>query len=170
MAVLAVGLTACSFGSESGSESGTGGGGDKNSSAGSGSEESKETKPGTAVKVGDFEVTVVELIDPYTMKDGGKPTEDDAHFVAVALSVKNTGAAAGPYDHNSTLVLRDSVGTEMQGMVGDDTATFEGKIPSGTTVKGSAMFQVPDGAKGFTLEIGEDLPSDGPIAATVKLS
>ncbi|MFP3992088.1 DUF4352 domain-containing protein [Streptomyces sp. E11-3] len=169
MAVLTVGLAACSSGSESDSASGTGGGSDKNSSAESAPKGPKEAKPGTAIKVGDFEVTVVELVDPYTMKEGGKPTEDDAHFVAAALSVKNIGSAAGPYDYSSAVVLRDSVGTEMVRMSGDDTDTFDGKIPSGTTVKGSVMFQVPDGAKGFTLEVGEDLHSGGSIAATVSL-
>lgn len=117
-------------------------------------------KVGDVVKIGDTEVVVHGLQDPFDAGQQKPPA--GARFVAVDVEMKNVSSSPQVFSAFGQFELRDATGTPY------DSIVLRGKPPAvggpaapGASRRGLIAYQVPEGAQGLRLVFKDRLVGKG---------
>lgn len=106
---------------------------------------------GQAARTGDFEVVVRGFKDPQ-LTSRYFPARPEMHYVSVDVEVLNRGSAKQSFSSFATFRLLDATGTEYGGTVADlEPGPPLGDIRAGGSLRGLALFEVPNGTVGLRL-------------------
>jgi hypothetical protein len=128
----------------------------------------REFKVGDFVRLGDFTIKVNKVSNPYKSHDSWSQPKKGNKYVAVSVSVKNSGSEPQTVSSLICFDLRDSEGQAAKiAMLTDAPSSPDGEIAPGKFIKGTLGFELPKNAKGLTLEFKCDPFTSG--TATVSL-
>ena len=123
-------------------------------------------KVGDVVKIGDTEVVVHGLQDPFDAGQQKPPA--GARLVAVDVEMKNVGEATVIFSSFGQFELRDATGASY------DSIVLRGKQPAvggpaapGASRRGLIAYQVPEGAQGLRLVFKDRLVGKGDASITL---
>jgi hypothetical protein len=123
---------------------------------------------GDTIQIGDFQLVVHGLTDPFVgTSSETRPTEDD-RWVAVDVELTNLDDEAVEVSGWALFEIVDSTRQSYRAIdPQDDTRSINGEIPAGGSRRGTIVFEVARDATGFELFFAGDVFASG--SATVAL-
>ena len=117
---------------------------------------------GETAKTGDFEVTVYGSKDPQPASQFDRPAAG-SHFVSVDVQVANRGSKQQTFSSLAGFHLVDSANRQFDEEIASDVKPGppDGQIPAGEAVRGTVVFEVPDGTTGLRLRVQGNLTASG---------
>lgn len=133
-------------------------GGDKNGGA---TPRKASYAVGETAGTGELEVTVFGIKDPQTPGKFLQPSEG-RHFVSVDVQVTNRGSSVQAFSSLLGFHLKDASGREFDAAFSDiSPPPPDGDIPAGKSIRGLALFDVPNGVTGLRVEVQATLTTPG---------
>ena len=125
-------------------------------------------KVGDTVELGDLQVVVHGVTDPYTASNEFITPAAGQRWVAVDVEVKNTSDKAVPISSLAQFEVQDATNAAYPVTItGDTLATIDGEAAAQGARRGTMVFEVPAAATGLKLNFKGDIFSSG--SATVVL-
>ncbi len=117
---------------------------------------------GETVRTAGFDITVHGFTDPQA--PGRFPPGPGRHFLSVDVEVTNRTAARQRFSFLLGFHVLDQAGREIDPMFGDVTPPApDGELGPGQSLRGRALFEVPDGATGLRFRARGDLDDPGAV-------
>lgn len=128
-----------------------------------------ETPPADAtLGVGDsdttsgFEVTLLQVADPWQPTNEFERPSEGKRFVATELNLVNTRSEAQSFSTILGLEMIDSLGQRWNvAFAGFELPSLDGDVPAGTNIRGWAVYEVPADATGLQLVVKGSLTASG---------
>ena len=121
-------------------------------------------KVGEAVKLGDVEVVVHGVTDPF---DSGNPVVKapaGSRHVAVDVEAKNLSSKPQVFSAFSQFDLKDAAGKSYVAIpLPRNVPSFGGEAPPGGALRGLAVFQVPEGSQATQIVFKNPLVTEGSV-------
>jgi len=116
---------------------------------------------GETARTGDFDVTVLGFTDPQPPGDV-LPPRVGMHYVSVDVELSNRSSRQQAFSSLLGFLLIDAVDQEFDASFGDVTPPApDGDVAAGQTVRGLALFEVPDGTSGYRIRVRASLTVPG---------
>lgn len=104
--------------------------------------------------ISDLQVTVHQVVDPWTSTVPQEVAPFGTRFVAVEMTLTNLSDQAQRFSTVLGLEVRDSQGRSSSvAFAGSELPSLEGQLEAGTSRTGTAVFQVPLDATGLQLQV-----------------
>jgi len=145
--------------------------GDTSASGGSASSSApaQAFKIGDVVKLGDAQVIVHGVKDPFVSTNQFSKPAAGSRYVTVDTEVKNLSKKPASYSSIAQFKLQDSTNQSFNvTIVGDNLPSLDGEAPVGGGRRGTLAFEVPTASKGLKLAFKGDIFGTG--TAYINLS
>ena len=109
-----------------------------------------------------FNVTLLQVVDPWTSNNQFESPDAGNRFVAVELNMVNSTDEIKPFSTLLGLEVIDSLGQRWNpAFAGVDLPQLDGDVAPGQNIRGWQVFEVPADATGLRLKVSGSLTASG---------
>lgn len=109
-----------------------------------------------------FDVTLLQLVDPWTSTNQFESPDAGNRFIAVELNMVNTTDEIRPFSTLLGMEVIDSLGQRWNpAFAGFDLPQLDGDVNPGSNIRGWQVFEVPADSTGLRLKVAGSLTASG---------